>query len=180
MKRILACFFLTAACLWAQTETLDFGSRGKLTIYLLGDWTIDTTNFANQGTFVIKPKKASVNATCTIAVTFPEKDSFDTKARLKLRVEADGYSMAERSVERRAVAREFNLATGYGFYCNFTDPELRGKPPEKDNYKVITLGKIRYSPTVLVDVSISADGFRDEPYQQLLGAIEGMEFAPGR
>lgn len=180
MKRFLALFFFSAACLFAQVETLDFGSRGKLTIYLPGGWTIDSTNFANQGTFIIKPAKESVNATCTIAVTFPEKDSFDTKARLKLRVEADGFSMAEQSVERKAVAREFNLAKGYGFYCSFTDPDLRGKPPEKGNYKVISLGKIRYSPTVLVDVSISADGFRDAPYQDLLGAIEGMEFSPGR
>jgi hypothetical protein len=180
MKRFLTLFILSAAWLCAQVETLDFGSRGKLTIYLAGDWTIDTTNFANQGTMTIKPTKSSVNATATVAVTFPEKDSFDTKARLKLRVEADGYPMAEQSVERRAVAREFNLAKGYGFYCSFTDPELRGKPPEKGNYKVISLGKIRYSPTVLVDVTISADGFRDEPYQQLLGAIEGMEFVPGR
>jgi hypothetical protein len=32
----------------------------------------------------------------------------------------------------------------------------------------------------LVDVQMMADGFRDEPYQQLLGAVEGMEFTPGR
>jgi hypothetical protein len=29
-------------------------------------------------------------------------------------------------------------------------------------------------------VQFMADGFRDEAYQQLLGAIEGMEFTPGR
>lgn len=180
MKRLLALFFLSAAVLAAQVETLDFGSRGKLTILLGGDWTIDTTNFANQGTMTIKPRKESVNASCTIAVSFPESDRFDTKARLKLRVEADGHGLAEQSVERKAVAREFTLTSGYGFYCNFTDPELRGKPPQPGNYKVMTMGKIRYSPTVLVDVSIMADGFRDAPYQELLGAVEGMEFTPGR
>ena len=49
--------------------------------------------------------------------------------------------------------------TGFGFYCNFTDPELRGKPPEKGNYKVMSVGKIRLAPDVMLEVSISADSF---------------------
>jgi hypothetical protein len=180
MKKLLALFLLTAATLCAQSATLDLGSRGKLTLFILGDWRVDMTDFANQGTITIKPAKESVNAEATLTLTFPEVDRYDTKARLKLRVEADGYGMAERSVERKAVAREFMLQTGYGFYCNFTDPDLRGKPPEKGNFKGGSFGKIRLTPNVLVDVSIMADSFKDEPYQQLLGAIEGMEFTPGR
>jgi hypothetical protein len=101
-------------------------------------------------------------------------------SRLKLRVEADAYGYAEQSVERKAIAKEFSLASGYGFYCSFTDPDLRGQPSQPGNYKVMTVGKIRLTPEVLVDVQIMADGFRDEAYQQLLGAIEGMEFTPGR
>jgi hypothetical protein len=88
--------------------------------------------------------------------------------------------MAEESVERKAIAREFTLTTGFGFYCNFTDPNLRGKPMEKGNYKVMSAGKIRVTPTLLVDVQIMGEGFSDEAYNQLLGAVEGMEYAPGR
>jgi hypothetical protein len=117
-----------------------------------------------------------VNASCTIAISFPETDRFDTKARLKLRVEADAHGAAAESVERKAIAREFSLTTGYGFYCSFTDPQRVGKPPEPGNYRVMSIGKIRLSAEVLVDVAIMADEFRGEPYQQLLGAIEGLEF----
>ncbi len=178
MKKFFALLFLlTAASLGAQSATLDLGSRGKLTLYLAGDWKIDTTNFANQGSLAISPTREAVNAACTINVTFPERDSFDTKARLKLRVEADSRNMAEQSVERKAVAKEFNVASGYGFYCNFTDPELKGKPPEKGNYKTMSAGKIRLSAEVVLEVSIVSDGFNSDPYQQLLGAIEGMEFS---
>lgn len=180
MKKLIALFLLCAGCALAQVETLDFGSRGKLTLYLPGDWKSATTDMAGTYTVTLTPKKDSVNASCTIAVTFPDVDRFDTKARLKLRVEADSYAQAEGSVEGKAYAKEFNLTTGYGFYCSFTDPELRGKPPQPGNYKVMSVGKIRVTPSVLVDVQIMADGFRDEPYQQLLGAIEGMEYAPGR
>jgi hypothetical protein len=180
MYRLLALFLFAATCASAQVETLDFGARGKLTIYLPGDWKTATTDMAGQYTLTITPKKESVNASCTVSVTFPDVDRFDTKARLKVRVEADGYPIAEGSVEGKAYAKEFSLTTGYGFYCSFTDPDLRGKPPQPGNYKVMSVGKIRLSPTVLLDVNISADGFRDEPYQQLLGAIEGMEFTPPR
>lgn len=175
MKKLLL-FLCLALPLAAQVETLDFGSRGRLTIYLPGDWKVATTNMAGTYTVNITPKKEGVNASCTIAVTFPASDRFDTKARLKLRVEADAYGLAEGSVEKRAIAREFTLTTGMGFYCNFTDPDLRGQPSQPGNYKVTSVGKIKLAPDVLVDVQILADGFRDAPYQELLGAIEGMEY----
>jgi hypothetical protein len=179
MKKLFTLFLLTLVAASAQVETLNFGPRGKLTIYLPGDWKVGTTDMAGTYTVTFTPKKESVNASGTIAVTFPEVDRFDTKNRLKLRVEADAYGLAENSAERKAIAKEFSLSSGYGFYCSFTDPELRGKPSQPGNYKVITVGKIRLAPEVLVDVQIMADGFGDEPYQQLLGAIEGMEFTPG-
>jgi hypothetical protein len=179
MMKLIALFCLTVACASAQVETLNFGSRGTLTVYLPGDWKTAATDMAGTYTVTLTPKKESVNASATIAVTFPSVDRFDTKNRLKLRVEADAYGLAEGSVEGKAFAKEFSLTSGYGFYCSFTDPELRGKPSQPGNYKVMTVGKIRLTPNVLVDVQIMADGFRDEAYQQLLGEIEGMEYAPG-
>jgi hypothetical protein len=180
MKKLIGLFLMTIACATAQVETLDFGSRGRLTIYLPGEWKVASTDMAGTYTATFTPKNQAVNASATIAVTFPDVDRYDTKSRLKLRVEADAFGLAEGSVEGKAIAKEFMLTSGYGFYCSFTDPELRGQPSQPGNYKVMTVGKIRLTPHVLVDVQIMADGFRDEPYQQLLGAIEGMEFSGGR
>ena len=180
MKNILTLFLLTAALLSAQSATLDLGPYGHLTLFLPGDWKIDTTQFANQGSITITPKNQSVNASCNLAISFPATDRFDTKSRLKLRVEADAHGAASQSVERKAIAKEFSLASGYGFYCSFTDPERVGKEPEPGNYKVMSVGKIRLSAEALVDVSLMSDDFRGEPYQQLLGAVEGMEFVTGR
>jgi len=180
MKRILALFLLTTAFLGAQSATLNLGPHGQLTLYLLGDWRVDTTNFANQGSISIAPSDQSVNASCTLAISFPGTDRYDTRARLKLRVEADAHGAAAESVERKAIAKEFSLGSGYGFYCSFTDPRLVGRPSEPGNYKVMSIGKIRLSPEVLVDVVIMADDFRGEHYQQLLGAVEGLEYVPAR
>ena len=180
MKKLLVFLLLSAVSACAQMQTLDFGSRGKLTLFLLGDWKSTITDMAGQYTVTLSPKSEAVNSSCHITVTFPDVDRYDTKARLKLRLEADVRAAAEQSVEGRAYGQEFTLTAGYGFYCNFTDPELRGKPPEKGNYKVTTIGKIRPHPSLLVDVQILSDGFSSEPHQQLLAAIEGMEFSPGR
>lgn len=174
----LLLFSVTAAS--AQMQVLDFGARGKVTLYLPGEWKAATTDMAGTYAVTLTPAGESVNASCQISVTFPETDRFDTKARLKLRVEADGYALAEQSVERKAYAQELKVGSGYGYYCNFTDPSLQGKPPEKGNHKVTTLGKVRVDAAVLLEFQILSDGFGTEPHQQLLGALEGLEFAPGR
>lgn len=174
MKKLFLLLLLVAAGLRAQT-VLDLGARGELTLYFPSGWTINTTDMAGQMTLTAAPE-GDANASCNLMITFPDQDRFDTKQRLKIRVEADALPIAQGSVEGKAVAREFALTTGYGFYCNFTDAELRGQKPQKGNYKVMTVGKIRVSPEVMIDVQIMADGFREQPYQELLGAIEGMEY----
>ena len=176
MKKLFALVFLLSAVCGSAQEVVDLGQHGKLTLYLLGDWRTEISTLGREVTFTIKSAKESTNASCTLTASFPEVDRFDTKQKLKMRVEIDTAPFAAQSVEGKSVAREFNLTSGFGYYCNFTDPELRGKPVKPGDYKVATAGKIKLSPTVLLEVFIGAEGFRDEAYQQLLGAIEGMEF----
>ncbi len=180
MKRfpLLLLLLLGAARLLGQSETLDFGGHGKLTLYLPGDWKFNTSDFGDRQLININPT-GDANASCTLTITFPDQDHYDTKGRLKQRVEVNGVQYAEQSVEGKAVGKEFNLQKGYGFYCNFTDPELVGKPPQKGNFKTITEGMIHLAPDVLIEVAISADGFSSDPYQQLLGMLEGMELSAG-
>lgn len=181
MRKYLVLFLLTCAGAFAQEQVLDFGARGKLTLFLLGDWKAVVINMAGQYEVTFTPRKESINASCSFKVTFPDVDRYDTKARLKLRVEADCAPYAEQSVEGKAYAKEFAIGTGYGFYCNFTDAALRGnKPAPPGEFKVVSAGKIRLTPEILIEIFLGADSFRDEAYQQILGAIEGMEFKPGR
>jgi hypothetical protein len=179
MKKFLLLFCLTAAGLLAQSTTIELGSRGTITLFFPGEWKFTGTDIAGQTTLDATPANGA-NATCSIRVTAPEQDRLDTKQRLKIRLEADCRNVAEGSVEGKARAKEFSLTSGFGFYCDFTDPELVGKPPEKGNFKTQTIGRIRLAPDVLVDVVLSSDGFKAEEYQQMLGAIEGMEFKPGK
>ena len=177
MKKLFALLLLTAAGLFGQMQKLDLGSHGRLTLYLDDTWKIETGDYGDRQMVTIVPK-GEANASCSLTITFPEQDRLDTKKRLNLRVEVNGQPLAERSVEGKSTAKEFSLQTGFGFYCNFTDPELVGRPPEKGNFKTLSVGLIHLAADVLIEVTISADGFNSEPYQQLLGMIEGMEFTP--
>lgn len=180
MKKIVALFLLSVAGLFAQAEKIDLGARGSLTVYLADNWSFDTSDFGDRRIVKVTPKSDSVNASLELTITFPETDRFETKARLKQRVEIDAMKFAEQSLEGKARAQEFRLGSGYGYFCPFTDPELVGKKPEKGNFKTISVGIIRLAADVVVEVAISADGFTSAPYNELLGAIEGMEFKPGK
>lgn len=179
MKKLLALFLFSVVALCAQSEKISLGSRGTVTLYLADNWTFETSDFGDRKIVKASPKDGKVNANLEITVTYPETDRFDTKARLKMRVEIDAMRFAEHSVEGKARAQEFSLSSGYGFYCTFTDPELIGKPPQPGNFKNISVGLIRLAPDIVLEVSISADGTTSDPYNQLLGAIEGMEYKPG-
>lgn len=178
MKKFLALFLVTAAALFAQSQKVDLGSHGRLNLYLDDTWKFDISDFGDRQIVTVTPK-GDANASCSLTITFPEQDRLDSKKRLSMRVEINGEPIAGQSVEGKAIAKEFSLQTGYGFYCNFTDPELVGKKPEKGNFKTMSAGLIHLAPDVLIEVTISADGFTSEPYNQLLGMIEGMEFTPG-
>ena len=180
MKKNFALFLLSVVGVFAQAETVKLGARGSLTVYLADNWSFDTSDFGDRRIVKITPKSSTVNAHCELTITFPEEDRFDTKARLKMRVEIDATKFAEQSIEGKARAKEFSLGSGYGYYCAFTDPDLVGKPPQPGNFKTICLGLIRLAADVVVEVSVSADGFTSAPYNELLGAIEGMEFKVGR
>lgn len=179
MKKLLGLFLFSCACLLADSESIDLRSHGSLTLFLPDGWNVVNAEYGDRAMVTIEPK-GDVNAKCSITVTFPEHDDLSTKAKLRKRIETDSAELAARCVEGKAVAREIQVRQGFGFYCNFTDPELVGKKPQKGNYKTISGGLIRVAPDVLVEFSIMSDGFRTEAYQHLLGAIEGMEYMPAR
>lgn len=181
MKKLFALFLLLAGTLCAQSQELNLGEHGKLSLFLLDDgWKFNVAEYGDRLLVTIAPTKEDVNASCSLTITYPERDRYDTPNRLKTEVEVRGDALAEHSSEGKAYAKQFNLSSGFGFHCDFTDPDLIGKPPEKGNFKTISMGLIHVAPDVLVEVGISADGFKSAPYQALLGMIEGMEFtAPG-
>ena len=140
-------------------------------------WKTEISDFGDRVTISIKPTDGS-NADATLNISYPEVDRYDTPARLKFRAEVEAEKFSEQSVEGRAFAKPIQLTTGYGFLCHFTDPKLVGKAEKKGDFKTISTGLIHVSASILIEVVLEADGFASKPYNELLGAVEGMEYDP--
>ena len=73
------------------------------------------------------------------------------------------------SVEKKAVLRKYSMTgDAYGAYCVITDASLVGKPPEKDNFKVVTVGIIWFNDAVGVSVSQVCDDEKGPEFATML------------
>jgi hypothetical protein len=77
------------------------------------------------------------------------------------------------SVEKKKTLRKYAMAgDAYGAYCVFTDASLVGKPPEKDNFQVITVGIIWFNDSVGVSVSQVCDDEKGPEFAAMLAATQ--------
>ena len=167
-----------AAAAWG--ETFDLRERGRLDVYVVGDFKIAGEDLGDRHEILITPKRDTVNAAARLVVNLTPGDEHNSKAKLRARVLELCAPIAEQNGTRKYAAEEFYSRQGFGFYCTFTDPKLVGKPPVKDDFKHATYGVVRLAPRVYVAVTLLADDLEGPDYQALLGAVEGMEIRGAR
>lgn len=172
---------IAAAALAVRAETINLHDHGRLSLFAPEGWKVTVDDNLDVGCNITIEPRGEANASCKISIVYPEEDRLDTKEKLRAEVVRIGREQyAGSSVERRASAREFFVKHGYGYYCNFTDRDLVGRPPEKGNFKVVSSGAIHLAHDVLLVVTIFADDFKGEDYQTLLGIVEGLELVGAR
>lgn len=171
---------LAAAATGAWAESFDLRERGRLEVFVPGDWKISGEDLGDRHEIVITPTRDSVNAAARLVVNLTPADEFNSKPKLRTRVMELCQPIAEQNRTRKYSAEEFYSRQGFGYHCTFTDPNLVGKPPVKDDFKHATYGVVRLAPRIYVAVTLLADDLEGPEYQALLGAVEGMEIRPPR
>lgn len=163
-----------AAIGWA--ETFDLGEQGRLEVFPVGEWEIRGED-VGEIKIQLTPKNPQMNAACQISVSAGGPDEFPTKARLSRKVSEVAGRMAESGqfVETSPNVKAFYCKQGFGFYCTFTDPKLVGRAPVSGDFKNVSVGMIRLSAGVMIAVQILSDGEKTGEFQELQGAVEGME-----
>jgi hypothetical protein len=176
MRALLAALILSLPAASGLAETFTLREHGRLEVFPVGDWNVRSED---QGDLKIQftPKNPKANAVCTLSVSAGGTDDSPTKAKLSRKVAETAQRMTESGDYGESVpaVKAFYSKQGFGFYFTLVDPKLAGKDPVPGDYKQATFGLIRLSPTVMVEVQILSDGDKTEEYQQLLGAVEGME-----
>jgi hypothetical protein len=171
MKRplLLAALLLLPLCLSA--ETVDLGSHGTLSIDVPKGWKLKADPKDTSVDIAITPPDGA-NAQCLYSVVFVPKGATAAKADVddKLLTECDQF--VEMSVEKQKTLHKLTMAgDAYGVYCVFTDASLVGKPPEKDNFKVVSVGIIWFSDSVAVSWSLLGDDAKGPDFAAMLAAV---------
>jgi hypothetical protein len=159
MKRLLLVSALLAlAPLCAPADTVDLGTHGTLGIAVPKGWKLTSAPWEQPGVAITVTPPGGANAQFLLSILFVPKGMSDLKADVDEKVLSEAGAFVDMSVEKKKTLRKFAM-TGdfYGSYCVFTDASLVGKPPEKDNFKVISAGIIWFNDDVSGATSILCD-----------------------
>jgi hypothetical protein len=177
MKPAALLLALLAVSRAARAETIDLGPAGRLTLTEPPGWTASVQKQPDAGTTVLLKAPADGNANCVINLILVPKDEPLTNDDLRSKVLSLADRFVDDSVEKKKTLHDFSLARGYGCYCLFTDASRVGKPPEKDNFKIVTVGMIRFSDDVAAVVSLLADDPASPEYVAMVKAVETCSLA---
>jgi hypothetical protein len=176
MKRlILLSALLLVAPLSALADTVDLGAHGSLTIDVPKGWKLTTAPWEQPGVAVTLAPPEGVNAQFQLNIIFVPKGMSNLKADVDAKVLNEAGMFVDSSVEKKKTLRKFALAgDAYGSYCVFTDASLVGKPPQKDNFKVISAGIIWFSDDVSAATSLLCDDEKGPEFAAMIAAVSSV------
>ncbi len=159
MKRsLLVSALLALAQLCASADTVDLGTHGSLEIAVPKGWKLTSAPWEQPGLALTVTPPGGANAAFLFNILYVSKGMSNLKADVDAKVLNEAGMFVDTSVEKKKTLRKFAMTgDAYGSYCAFTDASLVGKPPQKDNFKVVSAGIIWFSDDVSGATSILCD-----------------------
>jgi len=126
-------------------------------------------------TFRVEPA-TNRNVVCLVSIYDKDKPQFADAEFLKKLVRADSlpYVNSPDGLSKVDV-KELKMDGGLGFYANFVDPDLVGKPVVKGSYKTATPIIISVSSKYLIKVSLLCDEIDGADYREAIGVIKTLK-----
>ncbi|HXQ81507.1 MAG TPA: hypothetical protein VN775_09355 [Opitutaceae bacterium] len=180
MKHTISLLALLLLPLSAPAETLDLGPHGTFSIAPPKGWTYTATKEEDSGFLIVLAPPANVNARCVLNLVFVPSGEPLSKQDIQEKVLAISDQFVEASVEKKKVLHDFAVSTGYGAYCIFTDATRVGLPPEKDSFKSVASGMVRFNDDVTVAVILLTDDAKGADFEAMLKAVSGASVGPGK
>ena len=176
LRRLLvSALLLLPLCAFA--DTVDLGAHGTLTIAPPKGWKLTSASKDTGVDLTIVPSNGA-NAQLLFSVVYVPAGATAAKADVDEKVKAEAEQFVPVSVEKKVTLRKYSLSgDAYGAYCVFTDASLVGQPPQKDNFKVITVGVIWFNDSVGVAVSQVCDDEHGPEFAEMLAATNSASLA---
>jgi hypothetical protein len=115
------------------------------------------------------------NAVCMISILDKNRAAFKNPELLKriLRGDSRPYlNSAEEASEM--VIQELTIREGLGFYANFVDPDLVGKPTKKGSYKTATPLILSIGTDYLIKATIFCDDLKSPDYTEAVQIVTSI------
>jgi|CZKI01.1.fsa_nt_gi hypothetical protein len=162
----------------AAAENLDLGPHGTFSIAVPKGWTFSATKVEDTGYAIILTPPADVNARCLFNILYVPGGEPYSKEDVQEKVLAISDQFMAESVEKKKVLRDFAVSMGYGAYCVFTDASRVGQPPEKDSFKVVAVGMIRFNDDLSAAVSMGTDDEKGPDFAAMMKAVSSATVSP--
>lgn len=116
------------------------------------------------------------NVACMISFFDKDKPEFADAAFLKKLVRMDSRPYVASASELSKVdVKEVKINGGLGFYANFVDPDLVGKPVELGSYKTATPVIVSVSSKYLIKVTVLCDEIDGADYRDAMAIVKSIK-----
>ena len=121
------------------------------------------------------------NAVCLISILDKNHAEFKDTELLKkiLRGDSRPY-VSSRGDLAKVEVKELPIPSGFGFYANFVDPDLVGKPVRKGSYKTATPIIVGIGSDYLIKATILCDDLQGRDYAEALEIVKSIQVAKPR
>jgi hypothetical protein len=183
MKRTMALVAILLASAFAGADELHVSSAEPVYVVAPAQWELGTdrapVNLFPFETYHVVATGGR-NALCLISIYAKDKPQFADAEFLKktLRGDSEPYLSCPGDAAKLEI-KQLKIAEGLGFYANFADPDLVGKPVEKGNYKTATPIILSLGSKYLIKVTILCDDLGGADYQDAMKIVESIKIKKG-
>lgn len=175
MKKLLLSLVLLATPLFG-TE-LKVSPADPLVVTAAKGWT-GAQEAPRRGfpfaTLCITPPNGR-NAECLITLMDRSHVEFKDSEFLKRLLQSDSRPyLANLAAWSKVQVKSLKVRGGIGFYVNFTDPDLAGKPAKKGDYKIATPIYFSLGSDYLLKATILCDDVSGADYSEALAMVESI------
>jgi hypothetical protein len=179
MRKIITLLLILLASAFVYADELHVSSAEPIFVVAPDHWQVakdrpPVSSFPFE-TYKITPPSGR-NAQLLISIYDKSKPEFADAQFLKklLRGDSGVYVNSPDDLAKIEI-KELNIKGGLGYYANFVDPDLVGKPVEKDNFKTSTLVILSLGTNYLIKVTIMCDQLNGADYRDAINIVESIK-----
>ena len=163
----------------ANADELRVSFKEPVVVVAPGLWKSTKDKSPTSDSFPLETYRvaapASRNAVCLISIYDKDKQEFTDHQFLKkiLRGDSRPYVSSPDDLPKLEL-KELKINGGLGFYANFIDPDLVGKPVKEGSYKTATPIILSLGPKYLIKVTVLCDEINGADYRDAIKIVESI------